>query len=256
MAVRPLRHGDDVDGLLWRCRRELVCNGTRRIRDPLVIQPTADSSTHAIFEWERSRDRRGWSGSESDAQPAGSGGGLFGRLGRAISRPTSSPSARAANNPGAGAARSSNSTLSGLIDYGYVILDDRRVSSARAEIDHVVVGPTGIFVVDHKPWTGQISAGAEQVYVDGRQRTGATDTALRAAAAVEDVLGHELKPVGAHVQAVISFDGASNRLFEATLGKINLTGSRSLAKAIRAGQASLGPETVIRLALAADRLLD
>jgi hypothetical protein len=254
MAVRPLRHGDDVDGLVWRCRREMVCNGTRRIRDPLTIQPTADSSTHAIFEWERSRDRRGWSGPEVDAQAQASGRGLFGRLGRAMSRPGASPNTRTAS--ASGTAQSADSTLGALIDYGFVVLDDRRVFSARADIDHVVVGPTGIFVVDHKPWTGQISAGAEQVYVDGRQRTGATDTVLRAAAAVEDVLAYELKPVGAHVQAVISFDGASNRLFEATLGKINLTGSRSLAKAIRAGQASLGPETVIRLALAADRHLD
>ena len=254
MAVRPLRHGDDVDGLMWRCRRELVCTGTRRIRDPLVIQPTPDSSTHAIFEWERSRDRRGWSGPEPAAPAPGTGRGLFGRFGRAMSRPTVSPPPRSGSP--ANVRPSAVSPLAGLIDHGYVVLDDRRVASARAEVDHLVVGPTGIFVVDRKPWGGQISAGAEQVYVDGRQRTGATDVVLRATAAVEDALGYELKPLGVHVQPVLSFDGASNRLFEATLGKISLSGGRSLAKTIRAGQASLGPETIIRLALAADRVLD
>ncbi|MEO6350939.1 MAG: nuclease-related domain-containing protein [Candidatus Limnocylindrales bacterium] len=252
MAVRPLRYGDDVDGLMWRCRRELVCTGTRRIRDPLVIQPTADSSTHAIFEWERSRDRRGWSGPSTAAEQT-SGRGLFGKLGRAINRPTNnnaSPSQPAAVRP-----TNSDSPLAGLIDYGYVVLDDRLLAGARAVVDHVVVGPTGIFVVDRKPWVGQISAGAEQVYVEGRQRTGATDDVTRVAAGLEDVLGYELKPIGTHVQSVITFDGASNRLFEATLGKIALTGTRSLAKTVRAGRASLGPETVVRLALAADRLL-
>jgi hypothetical protein len=251
MAVRPLRHGDDVDGLMWRCRRELVCTGTRRIRDPLVIEPTADSSTHAIFEWERSRDRRGWSGpATTTEQPASKG--LFGKLGRAINRPTNTaqPNQTAAVRP-----TNSDSPLAGLVDYGYVVLDDRMLASARAVVDHVVVGPTGIFVVDRKPWTGQISAGAEQIYVDGRQRTGATDDVTRATAALEDALGYELKPIGTHVQPVITFEGASNRLFEATLGKIALTGTRSLAKTVRAGQASLGPETVVRLALAADRVL-
>jgi hypothetical protein len=251
MAVRPLRHGDDVDGLMWRCRRELVCTGTRRIRDPLVIQPTADSSTHAIFEWERSRDRRGWSGPEAPAeQPTTKG--LFGRLGRSINRPsnTAQPNQTAAARP-----TSSDNPLAGLVDYGYVVLDDRFLASARVVVDHVVVGPTGIFVVDRKPWTGQISAGAEQIYVDGRQRTGATDDVTAAAAGLEDVLGYELKPIGTHVQPVITFDGASNRLFEARLGKIALTGTRSLAKAVRAGDTTLGPETVVRLALAADRVL-
>jgi hypothetical protein len=251
MIVRPLRHGDDVDGLMWRCSRELVCTGTRRIRDPLVIQPAADSSTHAIFEWERSRDRRGWS-APATANEKTSSNGLLGRFGRAINRPTSSaqPNQTATVRPTNG-----NSPLAGLVDYGYVVLDDRLLASARMVVDHVVVGPTGIFVVDRKPWVGQISAGAEQVYVDGRQRTGATDDVTRAAAALEDVLGYELKPIGTHVQPVITFDGASNRLFEATLGKIALTGTRSLAKTVRGGTASLGPETVVRLALAADRLL-
>src|SRR5688500_16654602 len=143
MAVRPLIHGDDVDGLVWRCRRELVCSGTRRIRDPLVIQPTADSSTHAIFEWERSRDRKGWSGPESGVQATSAGRGRFGRLGRARSRPSVSTTARAAT--GGRVSAATDSPLKGLIDYGYVVLDDRRVSSARAELDHFVVGPTGIF---------------------------------------------------------------------------------------------------------------
>jgi hypothetical protein len=258
MAVRALRHGDDVDGLLWRCRRELICSGTRRIRDPLVIEPMPDSSTYAIFEWERSRDRRGWSAPSTPANPA-QGRGLLGRFGRAISRPTNSPAYSQTSSPTTvplASRNASDSPLTGLIDYGYVVLDDRRVSSARATVDHLVVGPTGVFVIDRNSWGGQISAGSEQIYVDGRQRTGATDGVTRATSAVEDVLGHELKPMGAHAQSIITFDSASNRLFEATLGKISLCGSRSLAKTIRAGKESLGPETVVRLALAADRLLD
>ena len=40
------------------------------------------------------------------------------------------------------------------------------------------------------------------------------------------------------------------------MGKVSLAATRSVAKVIRSGQPVLGPETVVRLALAADRLLD
>lgn len=252
MVVRALRHGDQVDGLFWGCRRPLVCNGTRRIRDPLVIQATADASTQAIFEWERSRDRRGWVGGAEDESSIGGGGrGLFGRFGRQVSRPTNSPPPSAAF-----AGRQDASPLGALADYGYVILDGRHVASAHAAVDHLVVGPSGVFVVDRQSWTGQISTSADAVYVDGRQRTGATDAVLRATSAVEQALGHELKPLGAQVHPVISFDGATNRGFEGTIGKVLLATARSVTKVIRAGQPALGPETVIRFSLAADRLLD
>lgn len=252
MVVRALRHGDEVEGLFWGCRRPRVCNGTRKIRDPLVIQPAADASTQAIFEWERSRDRRGWvGGSEEPAGGGTSGKGLFGRFGRAVSRPTNSPqpSTSISGTQQAG-------LLDALVDYGYVILDDRHVDSAHTAVDHLVVGPSGVFVVDRQMWTGQISASSDTIYVDGRRRTGATDSVVRASAAVEQALSHELKSLGTHVSAVIAVDGATNRGFEGSIGKVALTTFRSVAKVIRSGQPTLGPETVIRLSLDADRLLD
>ena len=251
MVIRPLRHGDDVDGLVWRCRRELICSGSRRIRDPLVVQPMADASTQAIFEWERSRDRRGWNGPSTQMATPSGGRRFFGLLGRAMPRPTTRRVAGRAS-----AVAQADGPLAGLIDHGYVVLDDRHVATARAPVDHLVIGPTGVFVVDRKTWPGQISASNENVYVDGRLRTGATDAVLRATAAVEDVLAHELRPLGATVRPVISFDSASSARFEATIGKIALCGARSLGKVIRTGPPTLGPETVVRLSLAADRLLD
>ena len=249
MVVRALRHGSEVDGLFWGCRRPLVCSGTRRIRDPLVIQPMADASTMAIFEWERSRDRRGWVGGEEQQPASGGGNRLLGRFGRAASRPTNNPQ------PSSSPARS-ESPLDALIDYGFVVLDDRKVASAHVAVDHLVVGPVGVFVVDRNTWPGQISTTSDSIYIDGRMRSGATDNVLRATAAVEQVLGHELKPLATGVRPVISIELATNRGFVATFGKVALAASRSVTKVIRAGQPTLGPETVVRLALAADRLLD
>ena len=208
MVVRPQRHGEQVDGLYWGCRRELVCNGTRKIRDPNLIVPLAhDAGTMAIFEWERSRDRRGWARPE-EAPP--STGGFRGMLGRAI-RPTTGPTTSQAS------VSQQDSPLDGLVDYGFVILDDRRVASARSAVDHLVIGPTGIFVVDRKTWPGQMSASSEAIYVDGRQRTGALDDAMRAKTSVEQVLAHELKPLGATIQPVLVLEvrpiGGSRRRY-------------------------------------------
>jgi hypothetical protein len=248
MVVRAHRHGNDVDGLFWGCKKPLVCSGTRKIRDPLVVQPVADASTMAIFEWERARDRQGWVGGLDETQGNGRSG-LFGRFGKQ-QRPVTglTPTVALAMQP--------DHPLDTLPEYGYVILDGRQVAIAHASVNHFVVGPTGVFVVDRKSWPGQISASTDAVFVDGRQRTGALDDILRATAAVENVLGHELKPFGASVRPVVAIDLATNRGFEATVGKVSLAATRSVARVIRSGQPVLGPETVVRLALAADRLLD
>lgn len=66
---------------------------------------------------------------------------------------------RRATNCAKGAAGESRvcRVLSSLALQGYHHLDDRRVLEGRsANIDHVVVGPRGVFVVDAKNWTGPV----------------------------------------------------------------------------------------------------
>ena len=173
MVVRAHRHGTEVDGLFWGCRKPMVCSGTRKIRDPLVIQPLADASTMAIFEWERSRDRRGWVGGirGTAAEPRRAFGPIWQKPHARLS--SSVPSAALAMQP--------DHPLDTLPEYGFVILDGRQVASAHVSVAHLVVGPTGVFVVDRKAWPGQVSSSSDAVYVDGRQRTGArtTSCALR-----------------------------------------------------------------------------
>jgi hypothetical protein len=47
--------------------------------------------------------------------------------------------------------------LDQLTGEGFVILHDRRVPGSQANIDHLVVGPTGVFVVDAKNFSHQLS---------------------------------------------------------------------------------------------------
>jgi Nuclease-related domain len=44
---------------------------------------------------------------------------------------------------------------------GYVVFHDLAVPDSPANIDHLVIGPTGVFVIDSKQWTGSVHQGAD-----------------------------------------------------------------------------------------------
>jgi hypothetical protein len=44
---------------------------------------------------------------------------------------------------------------------GYVVLHDLAVPGSPANLDHLVIGPSGVFVIDSKQWTGSIHQGID-----------------------------------------------------------------------------------------------
>jgi hypothetical protein len=46
--------------------------------------------------------------------------------------------------------------LDRLIRDGYVVFHDLAMPGSDANVDHLVIGPTGLFVIDSKQWTGSI----------------------------------------------------------------------------------------------------
>jgi hypothetical protein len=251
MVVRAQWAGGRVTGLYWGCRRAPGCEGTRKIKSPDSVRPIAyDASSQAIFDWESSRD-----GTLSHRQlavaappPATGLRGFFGKV-----RPKPEQFDEADWTPD----NASVGHFDALVELGFVVLENRRLVGARARIDNLVVGPSGVFVVERKAWAGQVVTTTDSVFVDGRERVGATDDVVRASAAFEQTLDYELKPLGITIRPALLLENASNRQFEATVGKVLVGGTRGLLKSIR-GRAEpvLGPETIVRLAVAADRLLD
>jgi hypothetical protein len=85
--------------------------------------------------------------------------------------------------------------LDTLIASGYHVLHDRRRPGGRENIDHVVIGPTGVFVVETKHYRGRVERRGPELWVNGRQKTAFLDqverqvTAIRSALGVEDVTG-------------------------------------------------------------------
>jgi hypothetical protein len=68
---------------------------------------------------------------------------------------------------------------------------------ARPDIDHVLVGRQGVFVVETKDWSGDVEVAPGSLRVDGRRRTGALTDTKDAAQAVSALLPR-LHPSAVH----------------------------------------------------------
>ena len=64
----------------------------------------------------------------------------------------------------------------------------------RAYLDHVVIGPSGVFVIDAKTWAGEIAVEGEELRENGRSRTHALRGADAAAQTLAVALAGGLRP--------------------------------------------------------------
>jgi hypothetical protein len=120
--------------------------------------------------------------------------------------------------------------LSSLAHDGYQHLDDlrwRADPSSRVNLDHLVIGPGGVFVVDAKNWSGRIEVRAGLVVQDGIPRDDRMIALQYLAGRVEEVLasaGFAHRP-----QAVACFTSDQPSIPPA-VGRILLTDLRGLPR--------------------------
>ena len=96
---------------------------------------------------------------------------------------------------------------------GIEVLHDRLVPGSRANIDHIVVGPSGVFVIDAKKYIGAIEVRDvgrrfhvdERLYVNGRDRSALVDGVLWQVDVVRTALGEEFGSVP--IRGVLCFVG-------------------------------------------------
>jgi Nuclease-related domain len=62
---------------------------------------------------------------------------------------------------GAAGERRTARLLDRLTRNGFVVFHDLAVPGSDANVDHLVIGPTGVFVIDSKQWTGQVRQGGD-----------------------------------------------------------------------------------------------
>jgi hypothetical protein len=119
------------------------------------------------------------------------------------------------------------------------VLHDRRMPRSRANIDHVAVALSGVWVVDTKRYAGKIRVakplfGADRLEIGGRDRTKLIDALARQVDAVATLVD-ELAP-GTPVHGAICFvEGDLPLLGTPAIRGFPLLHRRSLAKRLNAG---------------------
>jgi len=78
--------------------------------------------------------------------------------------------------------------LAALEDRDFEVLHDLRIPGSRANIDHVVVGPTGVWVIETKSVKGSVRVRGRDLFVGGRRKTEYIDEVTREADAVATAL--------------------------------------------------------------------
>jgi hypothetical protein len=97
---------------------------------------------------------------------------------------------------GAAGERRTGRLLERLTRNGYVVFHDLAITGSPANVDHLVIGPTGVFVIDSKQWTGSVHQGADGLVWHNRYRLDRTlETVRWEAEIVRHLLGTRIHPL-------------------------------------------------------------
>jgi Nuclease-related domain len=83
-----------------------------------------------------------------------------------------------------------------LLRAGWTVLHDVAIPDSRANGDHLLIGPPGVFLVDSKAWHGHISLGPDgSAWHNGHPMDGALDTVRWEARQLAQALGAPILPM-------------------------------------------------------------
>ncbi|MFF2346719.1 nuclease-related domain-containing protein [Pseudarthrobacter sp. NPDC058119] len=134
--------------------------------------------------------------------------------------------------------------LSELVPRGWYVLHDVYwPGRPKATLDHVLVGPGGVVVVDSKDWTGEVQVASGVLWQGRYARTQAVEGALAQCAAVASVLA---PPHRRLVRPLICM-AAQPDLFGITDSDVAVAGSERVVPAIESLPAVLDQQAVVGL---------
>ncbi|GAC1450632.1 MAG: hypothetical protein PVSMB10_04730 [Pseudarthrobacter sp.] len=134
--------------------------------------------------------------------------------------------------------------LSLLVPHGWFLLHDVHwPGRPRATLDHVLVGPGGVVVVDAKNWTGEVRVSAGVLWQGRFARTQSVEGALAQCAAVASVM---TPPHRRLVRPLICLAGQPD-LFAITNADVAVAGAERVVEAVLALPAVLDSATVAGL---------
>ena len=141
--------------------------------------------------------------------------------------------------------------LAPLAADGYYLMADRRFHG-EGNLDQLLVGPAGVFVVDAKSWTGDVAVQNGTLRQNGRRRDqqieGLRAQALGVVAILEAAMGQR-RP---HVRPVICFVNGSEIAGRSRIDRVHLLNSADLVPFVRSFPGALdqaGVDEVMRVLL-------
>jgi len=115
---------------------------------------------------------------------------------------------------------------------GFRIIHDRLIPRSRANIDHIVVGPPGVFGVETKNYDGKLSRGRKEKFATQARREAEAVTAV-------------IDPVS--VTPLVCVHRADLGWFKVEIDGVRIVGPRELVKVLRNAPAHLTATEVARL---------
>jgi hypothetical protein len=156
----------------------------------------------------------------------------------------SSPDAVARRRGAAGERRTAR-LLEPLERHGWAVLHDLAVPGSRANIDHLVIGPGGVFVIDSKQYRGRLHLDPSGQLWHGRYPLAPT---LRAVSFEADQAARVLPDPGVVVVPVVAVHGAQVPWGKVVIQGVPVVSARRLPSLLRQLAAVFGSERVADLA--------
>jgi hypothetical protein len=146
---------------------------------------------------------------------------------------------------GAAGERRTARLLGQLERYGWAVLHDLAVPGSRANIDHLVIGPGGVFVIDSKQYRGRLQLDPSGRLWRGRYPLAPT---LRAVSFKADRAAQVLPDPGVAVVPIVAVHGAQVPWGKVVVEGVPVVPARRLPSMLRHLPAVLGPERVAAVA--------
>jgi hypothetical protein len=146
---------------------------------------------------------------------------------------------------GAAGERRTARLLSQLERHGWAVLHDLAVPGSRANLDHLVIGPGGVFVIDSKQYRGRLQLDPSGRLWHGRYPLA---PALGAVSFEADQAAQVLTDPDVVVVPIVVVHGAQVPWGKVVVEGVPVVPARRLPSMLRALPAVLGPERVAGLA--------
>lgn len=156
---------------------------------------------------------------------------------------------------GARGERRTAEALEPLLGRGFVLLYGRLMPDGRGDIDAIAIGPTGVWVVETKNLSGDVSIVNGKLFVKDQLRQAMVEQVYREAFAVQQIVGELLAPAHTMVTPVLCIHGARLPWLQHSVGGVRVVSGGKVAHVIGDGPQVLDPESIQKVADAAARKL-